>query len=74
MTRRLPFLAGSVPAETPQCVRVMQHQGWDIGYLYNQETEEHPQLYFSHQFKVGNAIQLAREIRKELNQTNSKFK
>jgi len=52
----------------------MQHQGWDIGYLYNQETEEHPQLYFSHQFKVGNAIQLAREIRKELNQTNSKFK
>jgi hypothetical protein len=61
-------------SEVNKVVRVMRKQGWEIGCLYNQETDEHPQLYFSHQFKTGNALQLAREIRNGLNQTNSKFK
>ncbi len=50
---------------------VMRAQGWDIGCLYNQETGEHPQLYFSHQFKVGDPYVLAQEVRNGLNQTNS---
>ncbi len=63
-----------IASEVNKVVGVMRKQGWDIGCLYNQETEEHPQLYFSHHFKTGNAIQLAKEIRNGLNQTNSKFK
>lgn len=63
-----------VASEVNNVVKVMQKQGWEIGCLYNQETDEHPQLYFSHQFKTGDTLQLAREIRNGLNQTNSKFK
>ena len=52
---------------------VMRSQGWDVGCLYNQETDEYPQLFFSHQFRVGDALDLARQIRNGLNRTNSKF-
>ena len=48
----------------------MRAQGWDIGCLYNQETDEHPQLFFSHQFKTGEPDQLAREIRRGLDRMN----
>jgi hypothetical protein len=34
-------------------MRVMLARGWFVGCLYNQETAEHPQLYFSHQLKTG---------------------
>lgn len=60
-------------SEVNNVMKVMRAQGWDIGCLYNQETDEHPQLYFSHQFKTGEARQLAREIRAGLEQTNSKM-
>lgn len=58
--------------EINRLVRVMRDQGWDIGCLYNQETDEKPQLYFSHQFKTGNPYNLARQIRRGLDQTNSR--
>lgn len=64
---------GMIASEINDVVGLMQNQGWDIGCLYNQETDEHPQLYFSHQFKTGNAIELAKEIRKGLNRMNMKF-
>jgi hypothetical protein len=60
-------------SEVQNVVGVMRRQGWDIGCLYNQETDEHPQLFFSHQFKLGNAIDLAHEIRAGLNRTDSRF-
>jgi hypothetical protein len=60
-----------IASEVQNVVQVMRQQGWAIGCLYNQETDEYPQLYFSHQVKVGNAIELAHEIRSGLNQTNS---
>jgi len=63
-----------IASEINPVVGLMQKQGWDIGCLYNQETDEQPQLYFSHQFKTGDALQLAKEIRAGLNLTNSKFK
>jgi hypothetical protein len=60
--------------EVDRVSEVMRKQGWDVGCLYNQETDEQPQLYFSHQFKTGDALDLARQIRHGLNQMNLKFK
>jgi hypothetical protein len=48
-------------------------RNWDIGCLYNQETDEQPQLYFSHNFKVGNSIRLAKEVRGALDLMDMKF-
>lgn len=45
---------------------------WFQGCLYNQETDERPQLYFDHMLKVGDAYTLAQEIREGLNKTKSK--
>lgn len=65
---------GMIAREINPLVQTMRRQGWDIGCLYNQETDEYPQLYFSHQFKTGDPIQLAREIRRGLNLMDLKFK
>ncbi len=51
--------------------RLMRQNGWDIGCLYNQETAERPQLYFSHQFKTGDPYELAHEIRAALDLMDS---
>jgi len=64
---------GMIASEIQNVVGLMRSRGWDIGCLYNQETDEFPQLFFSHQFKTGNALQLAREIRAALNRMNVKF-
>ena len=63
-----------VADEVQRVMGVMRSQNppWDVHCLYNQETDEHPQLYFSHQLKIGNdAYELAREVRADLDQTNS---
>lgn len=52
-------------------VAFARSHGWDIGCLYNQETDEHPQLYFSHQFKTGDPYVLAGEVRAALDRMNS---
>lgn len=44
---------------------------WYQGCLYNQETDESPQLYFDHMLKTGDAYQLAQEIRQGLDLTDS---
>jgi hypothetical protein len=49
----------------------MRHKDWFVGCLYNQETNEHPQLYFSHMLKTGDAYALAHEVRRGLNLTAS---
>ena len=51
----------------------MRARGWFVGCLYNQETSEHPQLYFTHFLKVGDVYQLASEIRQALTLTDVKF-
>lgn len=61
---------GMLANQIDNVARTMRRQGWAIDCLYNQETDEHPQLYFSHQFKVGNAYQLAAEVRRGLEQTS----
>jgi hypothetical protein len=57
----------------PLC-QFMRAQGFTIHCLYNQETAESPQLYFSHQLAVGDAYDLAGRIRQALDLTNTKFK
>lgn len=65
---------GMVAAEVQQVVRTMREQNWDVGCLYNQETDEQPQLFFSHMFKTGDSIVLAQEIRRGLDHTDVQFK
>ncbi len=62
-----------VSSEINGVMKVMRARNWDVGCLYNQETDEKPQLFFSHQFKTGAAGELAEEIRAGLNRTDSKF-
>jgi hypothetical protein len=56
-------------SEVMPVVTLMRSQGWFQGCLYNQETNEYPQLYFAHMLKVGDAYALAREIRRGLDLT-----
>jgi hypothetical protein len=51
---------------------MLNRYNWFQGCLYNQETSETPQLYFDHMLKTGNAYDLAEQIRKGLDLTNSK--
>lgn len=56
--------------EVVPVVKLMLNQlGWYQGCLYNQETNEYPQLFFDHMLKVGDPYQLANEIRQGLNLT-----
>jgi uncharacterized protein DUF1259 len=52
-------------------MQVMRSANWDIGCLYNQETQEQPQLFFSHQIKTGDPYQLAQEVRAGLDADNA---
>jgi hypothetical protein len=52
--------------EVDTLAKTMLAQGWQIDCLYNQETAEDPQLFFSHHYKVGDAYKLAAEVRRGL--------
>jgi Domain of Unknown Function (DUF1259) len=56
--------------EVQPVITIMRRLGWYVGCLYNQETNERPQLYFAHMLKTGDPYQLAREIRRGLDRTN----
>ncbi|MFF0521916.1 DUF1259 domain-containing protein [Actinomadura nitritigenes] len=55
--------------ETQPVITVMRHKHWQVGCLYNQETAEHPQLFFSHMFRVGDPVALAVQVREGLDRT-----
>lgn len=56
--------------ETTPVISLMLNQlSWYQGCLYNQETDETPQLYFDHMVKTGDAYDLAAEVRRGLDQT-----
>jgi hypothetical protein len=57
--------------EVQPVVSLMRQQGWFQGCLYNQETNEYPQLYFDHMLKIGDAYTLAREVRRGLDLTDA---
>ena len=61
---------GMLAGQVNDVARVMRGQGWELDCLYNQETDEFPQLYFSHLWKTGNAYRLAAEVRRGLEMTS----
>jgi hypothetical protein len=63
-----------IASEVNPVMESQRRQGFTVHCLYNQETAESPQLYFSHQLAVGDAYQLARAIRRSLERTNTQFK
>jgi hypothetical protein len=63
-----------IASEINPVMSIMRRQGFAVHCLYNQETAESPQLYFSHQLAVGDAYELARAVRKGLDRTNADFK
>ena len=60
-------------SEVNPVMAITRKYGFSVHCLYNQETAERPQLYFSHQLAVGNAYELARVIRRALEKTNTMF-
>lgn len=57
---------GMTAAEVQGVTSLMRSMGWQVGCLYNQETDEYPQLYWAHQFKSGDPYALARQVRRGL--------
>jgi Domain of Unknown Function (DUF1259) len=57
--------------EITPVLATMRQRDWHVGCLYNQETDEHPQLYFAHMLKTGDPYQLAHEIRRGIDHTNA---
>jgi len=58
--------------EVEPVTTLMRGLHWQDGCLYNQETGELPQLYFSHFLRAGSPLTLATEIRTALNLTHTK--
>jgi hypothetical protein len=58
-------------SEVTPVVSLMRGAGWQVHCLYNQETAESPQLYFSHMLKTGDVYELAAEIRKGIDLTHA---
>ena len=54
----------------PVC-KTMRRAGFEIGCLYNQETSEHPQLYFAHMLATGAPQDLAVKLRTALDLTRA---
>ncbi len=54
-------------------MEVMLGNGFHINCLYNQETDEYPQLFFSHQLNVGDPETLAHAVRAGLEKTDANF-
>lgn len=65
----IPDFAMTAPQVTPVMALMATKLDWYQGCLYNQETAEKPQLYFDHMVKVGDAYELAQEIRQGLDLT-----
>lgn len=65
-----PDMAMTAAEIDPVCA-AMRRAGFEIGCLYNQESGEHPQLYFAHMFATGDAQTLAVKIRRALDRTHA---
>lgn len=64
---------GLLASEIAPVMRILRREGFDVHCLYNQETAEVPQLYFSHLLAAGNPYTYAQAIRRALRQTNTRF-
>lgn len=50
----------------------MRGKASDIARLHNEESDEHPQRDFSHEFRTGDPHVLAAEVRQGLARVNSR--
>ncbi len=67
----VPDFSMTAEETVPVITLMLNESGWFQGCLYNQETHEEPQLYFDHMVKTGDAYNLAKEIRRGLDLTDS---
>jgi len=63
---------GMIASEINPALTVARQQGFMVDCLYNQETDEFPQLYWSHNLAVGDPIDLAHRVSKVLDHMNVK--
>jgi len=61
-----------IASEINPALEVSRDEGFVVHCLYNQETDERPQLYFSHNLATGNAVTLAHKVAKVLDKMNVK--
>jgi len=61
-----------IATEINPTLAVMRAQGFDVHCLYNQETDEKPQLYFAHNLATGAPIDLAEKLARALDYMNLK--
>ncbi len=61
-----------IATEVNPALKVARAQGFAVHCLYNQETDEQPQLYFSHNLATGNAVDLAHKVARVLDTMNVK--
>jgi len=61
-----------IASEINPALEVLRDEGFVVHCLYNQETDEQPQLYFSHNLATGNAVTLAHKVARALDKMNLK--
>ena len=61
-----------IASEVNPALKVARNEGLMVHCLYNQETDEQPQLYFSHNLATGNAVELAHKVARVLDKMNLK--
>lgn len=61
-----------IASEVNPALEVSRAEGFVVHCLYNQETAEHPQLYFSHNLATGDPIMLAHQVSKVLDKMHVK--
>ncbi len=61
-----------IAPEVNPALKVSRAQGFAVHCLYNQETAEQPQLYFSHNLATGHAVDLAHKVSRVLDKMNVK--
>jgi len=59
-----------IASEVNPTLEVLRNEGFEIHCLYNQETAEQPQLYFTHCLASGDAITLAKKLANGLDKMN----
>ncbi len=61
-----------IASEINPALMVSRKEGFVVHCLYNQETAEDPQLYFSHNLKTGDPIALAKQVSNVLDKMHVK--
>ncbi len=61
---------GLLANEVDPTLKATRSAGFEVHCLYNQETDEQPQLYYAHHLATGDAVDLAHRLVNALDQMN----